>query len=490
MSHVRNAPQLITYPDSLGGRLGNVVELLEGPLAGAFGGVHVLPPFPSSGDRGFAPTGYQEIDPRFGSWSDLERIGASLDLGLDLIVNHVSRRSAEFRDFEQRGRASPTADLFLTLDKVWPGAGPDPADLALVFRRRPRPYSEYRVLATGEKERVWTTFGANDPSEQVDIDVNSPLARSLLADQLAFFASRGVRLVRLDAVGYVIKRPGTTCFMVEPEIHDFLDWLTAVAAPLGLELLTEVHGDVAMQRRLAGRGHWSYDFALPALALHAVLSGTSDRLVPHLRSAPRRVITTLDSHDGIPIQPDLEGALDLDAARVVVDACLAGGGNVSRVYSTAGLPDPSFDAHQANCTYWAAVGRDEGAYLLARAIQLFAPGIPQVYYVGLLAGDNDTAAIAAAGDGRAVNRHDFTDAEIVAALERPVVRRLLELLRLRATHPAFGGKLEVAGSGPALRLAWRAGAETCALSADLRTRRWEISRATGAARPPPRDGRR
>jgi sucrose phosphorylase len=474
----RNAPQLITYPDSLGGSLGTLANLLDGPLSGCFGGVHLLPPFPSSGDRGFAPIDYRAIDARFGTWDDLGRIGASHDLALDLIVNHVSRRSAEFRDFEQRGRQSRFADLFLTLDKVWPGGEPDPADLALVFRRRERPYSEFAIEDTGEVERVWTTFGADDPSEQIDIDVSSPIARRMLAAQLAFFAERGVRLVRLDAVGYAIKRAGTSCFMVEPEIHEFMAWLRTVADPLGLELLTEVHGDVAMQRRLAD-GYWSYDFALPGLLLHAVLAGTTQWLLPHLRAAPARLITTLDSHDGIPIQPDLDGALPLDQAQVVVDACLAAGGNVSRVFTRDGLPDPAFDAHQANCTWYAASGRDDEAYLMARAIQLFSPGIPQVYYVGLLAGDNDPAAIQATGDGRAVNRHDYPSGEISAALERPVVRRLLNLLRLRRDHPAFAGSLEIGGEGSNLSLAWRSGDAHCVLEADLAAGTWAISGADG-----------
>jgi sucrose phosphorylase len=475
VSVIRNAPQLISYPDSLGGDLASLGALLDGPLAGCFGGVHVLPPFPSSGDRGFAPIDYRQIDPGFGSWVDLERIGRTYDLGLDLIVNHLSRRSAEFRDFERRGRHSPYADLFLRLDKVWPDGEPNPAELALVYRRRARPFSEFRIEETDEIERVWTTFGADDPSEQVDIDVGSPMARRLLADQLAFFNAHMVRLVRLDAVGYVVKRRGTSCFMVEPEIHEFLDWLTSVARPLGLELLTEVHGDVATQRRLAHAGHWSYDFALPGLVLDALLSGTAERLAAHLRSSPPRTITTLDSHDGIPIQPDLEGALPLDAARRVVDACLVAGGNVSRVFAREALPDPSFDAHQANCTYYAAVGRDDDAFLLARAIQLFAPGIPQVYYVGLLAGENDVAAVAATGEGRAINRHDYSAGEIEAALERPVVRRLLELLRLRAEHPAFAGSVEVEANGPQLRVIWRATDRVCALDANLDDRTWEIA---------------
>lgn len=111
-------PQLLTYPDSLGGTLPALAHLLDGPLAGLFRGVHVLPPFPSSADRGFAPVTYAEIAPRFGSWADLERLAERHDVMLDVMINHLSRQSPEFRDFQRRGRASPHADLFITLDKV------------------------------------------------------------------------------------------------------------------------------------------------------------------------------------------------------------------------------------------------------------------------------------------------------------------------------------------------------------------------------------
>src|SRR3954470_4042463 len=117
-------PQLLTYPDSLGGNLAAIGELLDGQLDGLFHGVHVLPPFPSSGDRGFAPVTYFEIDPLFGSWADVVRIAERHDVLLDLMINHLSRRSPEFRDFERLGRASPAADLFITLDKVWPDGDP------------------------------------------------------------------------------------------------------------------------------------------------------------------------------------------------------------------------------------------------------------------------------------------------------------------------------------------------------------------------------
>jgi sucrose phosphorylase len=480
---LRDRPHLISYPDSLGGSIATLVALLDGPLAGAFGGVHLLPPFPSTGDRGFAPVTYREIDPRFGTWADVRALGERYDLELDLMVNHVSRRSDAFRAFLRDGPGSASADLFITPDKVWPDGEVPPDDLARIFLRRPNPFSTYAIERTGRPVTVWTTFGREDPSEQVDVDVRSAAGRALIEDHLRFFASQRVRLVRLDALGYVVKKAGTSCFMVEPEIYDVVDWLVAFGRGLGLEILAEVHDVAATQHELARHGAWVYDFVLPGLVLHALLAGSATALAAHLRAAPARQLTMLDCHDGIPIQPDLDGILPVDAARRIVDAGLAAGGNVSRVLAAGGnvsrvlaashLRDPGFDAHQLNVAYPAVLAGDE-AYLAARAIQLWAPGIPQVYYVGLLAGSNDADARARTGDGRAINRHDFTAREIEVALARPVVRRQLELIRLRARHPAFGGGLEVAEDGSNLRLTRRSGDDWAILELDLAARRAAI----------------
>ncbi|HWP69427.1 MAG TPA: alpha-amylase family glycosyl hydrolase, partial [Rectinemataceae bacterium] len=175
--------------------------------------MHILPPFPSSADRGFAPISYSCIDPAFGSWTDVEDIGREHYLTLDLMVNHISRQSEYCRDFLDRGRASPWADLFLTLDKIWTTGQIPPKDAALLAHRRlGPPYVE--LLAGGKHERVWSTFGPEGCSEQLDIDVRSPAARQLLKETLAGFAAHGVKMVRLDAVGYVTKKAGTSCFFV------------------------------------------------------------------------------------------------------------------------------------------------------------------------------------------------------------------------------------------------------------------------------------
>ena len=172
---MRIGPQLLTYPDSLGGDLAAIRALLDGPLAGLFSGVHILPPFPSSADRGFAPVTYREIDPRFGSWEDIGALAADHDVLLDLMVNHISRQSDEFRDFQQHGRRSRWADLFITLDKVWPDGQPPAEDVARIFLRKPdHPFTTITIGDSGEQETVWTSFGTADWSEQVDLDLRAP----------------------------------------------------------------------------------------------------------------------------------------------------------------------------------------------------------------------------------------------------------------------------------------------------------------------------
>jgi sucrose 6(F)-phosphate phosphorylase len=460
-------PQLLTYPDSLGGDLRTLGALLDGPLAGLFHGVHILPPFPSSGDRGFAPVTYREIDPRFGNWADIEHIAEAQDVLLDLMVNHLSRQSPEFQDFLRRGRASPFADLFITLDKIWPGGDPAADDVARIFLRKPNgPFSTVTISDSGAAERIWTSFGTADWSEQIDLDVTSGATRALITDWLRFLADHGARIVRLDAVGYVIKKPGTTCFMVEPEIYDFLGWVTNVAGSFGLAVLPEVHDVPSTHERLAGHGFWTYDFVLPALLLTAFRTGQTDRLANHLARSPTSQFTMLDCHDGIPVRPDLDGILEPAEMLGLATGVQERGGNINRILSTAHAG--GVDIHQLNCTYYSALDEDDERYVAARAIQLFARGVPQVYYVGLLAGQNDHKAVDVTGDGRAINRHDYSLGEVDEALQRPVVRRVLELVRLRNTHLAFEGELYVESDRKgSIRMRWQHHDAQLALEVDV-----------------------
>jgi sucrose phosphorylase len=229
-----------------------------------------------------------------------------------------------------------------------------------------------------------------------------------------------------------------------------------------------VHDVYATHQRLADRGYWTYDFVLPGLLLDAFYAGRADLLAAHLARSPSKQFTTLDCHDGIPVRPDLDGLLQPAALQRLVKHTVASGGNVNRMLSS--VEPNELDAHQLNCTYYAALAGDDDRYVAARAIQLFARGIPQIYYVGLLAGENDHAAVQRTGEGRAINRHNYSTDEVQQSLERPVVRRLVELIELRNAHPAFDGRLHITRTtATALRMRWQNLDASCSLRVDLAT---------------------
>ena len=481
---VKNQVQLVTYPDSLGGNLKTLNEVLLKYFADiAKGGVHILPPFPSSGDRGFAPLTYLEIDPKFGTWEDIRRIGENFDIVLDLMVNHISRQSPYFRDFLKNGRSAEYADLFLTLDKLWPDGKPNGADIAKIFLRRKMPYSTFTIEETGEEVKVWTTFGKQDPSEQIDLDIHSVVAMNLLSDILVNFRNQNVKIVRLDAVGYVIKKMGTGSFFVEPEIYQFLSWMTDLANSLGLELLPEVHAHYTTQFKLVEHGYWIYDFILPYMILDTLLNQSSVKLLEYLKIRPPKQFTMLDCHDGIPVKPDLDDLVTAGDARKLVDCCLRRGANLSLIYSDKHKDADGFDVHQIRCSYYSMLNCDDDAYLAARAMQFFTPGIPQVYYVGLLAGENDAENVKKTGEGREINRHNFSAVEIEQAVRKEVVQRLLKLSRFRNEYPAFNGEFKALdAAADEIRLSWQKEAHMCTLHIDLHTYRTviEYRDSTGA----------
>ena len=149
------------------------------------------------------------------------------------------------------------------------------------------------------------------------------------------------------------------------------------------------------------------------------------------------------------------------------------------LFRSSGAAASNLDLYQVNCSFYDALGRDDAAYLAARAIQFWLPGVPQVYYVGLLAGHNDMDLLARSGVGRDINRHHYGPAEIDEALQRPVVQRLCGLIRLRNTHPAFQGRFEVL-DGPAhtLGLRWQHDSHWAELQLDLAARRHTVQHST------------
>jgi sucrose phosphorylase len=256
---------------------------------------------------------------------------------------------------------------------------------------------------------------------------------------------------------------------VEPEIYQFLKWISALAGSYGIELLPEVHAEYATQIKLAERGYWIYDFILPYAILDALINRSGGRLKEYLRKRPQRQYTMLDCHDGLPIKPDLNGLYKSEDARKLVDACLERGANLSLIFSPKHKDPDGFDVHQIRGTFYSMLGCDDDAYLAARAIQFFTPGIPQVYYVGLLAGKNDRSAVERSGEGRDINRHNYSLQEVEQELRRPVVQRLIDLIKFRNEYDAFHGEFQVQDSEEALlKLSWKKKPKQCWLIVDLK----------------------
>jgi sucrose phosphorylase len=479
---MKNLVQLIAYVDRMsGGGFGELNTLLNGPLEGVFGGAHLLPFFtPIDGaDAGFDPIDHTQVDSRLGSWEDVRVLSRTIELVADLIVNHVSSSSPQFLDFSQKGSHSEYAGMFLTFDSIFP-QGARESDLLAIYRPRPSlPFSPV-TLASGERKLLWTTFNP----EQVDIDVRHPHAQAYLDSILRKFQTAGIKMIRLDAVGYAIKKPGTSCFMI-PETFDFIAELTEKARMLGIEVLVEIHSHYLKQIEIAQKVDWVYDFALPPLVLHTLFTGDTRPLVRWLSISPRNAVTVLDTHDGIGVidagadpggKPGLLSPAEIDNLVETIHERSRG-----QSKKATGAAASNLDLYQVNCTFLDALGCRETEYLIARALQFFAPGIPQVYYVGLLAGTNDMDLLARSGTGRDINRHYYKAAEIKAALGRPLVRKQIELIRLRNTHPAFGGEFRVeAPTENRIEILWQRQEHWIKLDADLAARTASIT-GTGPA---------
>lgn len=456
---LKNAVQLIAYPDRIGKDLKDLAGFMEQHLSTAVGGVHILPFYPSNADAGFSPLTHKEVDPAYGGWADIERIAAQFDICADLTVNHISDESEEFKDFLQKKDESKYAELFVRVDKMGEFS---PDDMAKIhIRKEKEPFREV-TFADGSTERVWCTF----TEQQIDLNYEADATYELMEDYIGFLASKGVNLFRLDAFGYTTKRVGSSCFLVEPDVYRNLDWVNSVAQKHGARCLPEVHDHSSYQYAISRRDMHPYGFALPPLVLFSLLDANSVYLKHWLRMCPRNMVTVLDTHDGICI-PDVEGVLPEEKIAALIDNLQQRSADPIMRKSAANIHSVGA-IYQITCTFYDALMQNDDAYIAARAIQFFTPGIPQVYYVGLLAGVNDEELMEETGELRDINRHYYSLAEAKESLTSPVVKRLLKLMEFRSNYPAFDGRFELHSSNDSsVHMAWRHGEYYCEVFVDL-----------------------
>ncbi len=471
---LKNQVQLISYPDSLGNDLQELHFVLKKYFPKAFGGIHILPFYPSSADRGFCPLTYNMVDPNFGTWEDVQKIGNDFNLAVDFIPNHISRQSEYFQDYLKNGRDSEYYDLFLQIKKLYPSGTIPKEELKEIYLRKPDAPEFLIQFPDGKKEKIWQTF---ESDQQIDLDINSPVYKKVYQGFLLYLLRRNVKLIRLDAIGYVTKKAGTSCFFVEPEIWDFLNWIKNFSDAFEAELLPELHGHYSYQLKFAEQGFRVYDFVLPFMTLHALYDGKSKNLKNWLKICPKKQITTLDTHDGIPVK-DCEDLMEQEEIDRTVKNVLEHGASVNYNYDG----DGNAEVYQLDITYYSALGQNDDAYLTARAVQFYTPGIPQVYYVGALAGKNDTEALArfegekVGGWGREINRHNYSLEELSIETKRPIVQRLIKLMEFRNNYKAFDGRMEVLDSEDnRLIIQWQTADLCTTLNANLEDHTFEIT---------------
>ena len=436
---------LISYPDQFARAGETPLATLRDTLARHFepwlNGVHVTPFFPWTSDDGFSVTDYLAVDPRYGSWADVEALADGRRLVVDGVINHLSAQSDWFRRFlagdpQVRG-------FFRTAD-------PD-ADLSATARPRAHPLLT-GFDGAGGPVWAWTTFSP----DQVDLDYRTPELLLRVLDVLLTYVRRGAAVLRLDAVAYLWKEEGTASTNL-PQTHALIRLVRSCVEAVDPSVLILTETNVPHEENVAYLGsagapeaHLAYQFALPPLVLHAILTGDASRLRAWAEAiepppAGTSFLNFLASHDGVGVRP-AEGILDAGELEVLVAATERGGGAVSR----RALPDGGTTVYELNTTWYSAVAAGHFAeaalrrHLASHAIMLALRGIPALYVQSLVAGENDRAAYASSGRPRVLNRRRFRDVDALAgALRSPATRAgaawagLRRMLESRAASPAF-----------------------------------------------------
>ena len=323
---------------------------------------------------------------------------------------------------------------------------------------------------------------------QMDMNARSDLVWQFYDETLKKLRDHGAKIIRLDAFAYLHKEPGAANFFNRPGTWNYLERLKEIAEKYDLIIFPEVHAEygTGLYEEVADTGFPIYDFFFPGLVIDALDRGTNEALlrwIAEIEAKGLQTINMLGCHDGIPVL-DLRGKqvngvfrpglLEDEQIEATMERIIGRGGRVKNLFGHDGK---QIAYYQVNATFFSALGEDERKLLLARAIQMFMPGIPQVWYLDLFAGKNDYEAADRGGVAghKEINRTTLTREDVVARLSLPVVRDQINLIRLRNMSPAFDGEMQVFETEPhLLHIAWQHPKATATLKADLRSHSFTV----------------
>jgi sucrose phosphorylase len=551
-----NGVMLNVYPDSIGEKFSDTVGMLKmKEFKDVFSFLYVLPTFFNSDlDRGFSIIDY-DINKDLVDTKDLTDLNElQIKLKFDIVLNHLSVASPQFKDMLQHGSQSKYKDFFINWNDFWEGNGlkneegiviPESQFLNKLFMRKSGlPILKVR-FPDGTEQPYWNTFyqqvtynplaaadlqnikGLNESQRlllvakinaaindnqdfaiinfeeysslkaeilqiveqkrsylgQMDVNGASPLVWDFYEETLKKLNGYGCTILRLDAFAYLHKQVGESNFFNKPGTWEYLDHIKQIAQKNDLMLLPEIHAEYGLHLHdeVANRGYYIYDFFFPGLTIHTIENKTSKALLSWAKeiiAKGYKTINMLGCHDGIPVL-DLKGKevngvynkglLEDVEIESIMNKIMERGGRVKNLYDPSGK---KISYYQINATFFSALGEDGKKLLLARAIQMFMPGIPQIWYLDVFAGKNNYEAADNGGSAghKEINRTTLTMQDIEQGLKTEVVRKQLEIIHLRNTSNAFSGQIEINDAVDAIvDIKWINGAAVAHLKANLQT---------------------
>lgn len=559
---ISNGVMLNAYPDSIGRNLSDIIKVLKKPeFKGVFSLFYVLPTFFNSDlDRGFSVIDYN-LNDELVSKDDLKALEElNIDLKFDIVLNHLSVASPQFKDLLKHGDQSKYKNFFIDWNAFWEGNGkmgddgiiiPKEEFLNKLFMRKSGLPILKVVFPDGSEKPYWNTFyqkiiynklsvvdlsgvkeltldkaelicrrinSATQNNEtietldfgdsnhlrneiiqvvnnnrsylgQMDVNANSELVWDFYEETLQKVSDFGCKILRLDAFAYLHKEIGQSNFFNKPGTWDYLERIRKIAQKNNLMLLPEIHAEYGLHLHdeVADKGYYFYDFFLPGLTIHTLENANSKALITWAKeivSKGYKTVNMLGCHDGIPVL-DLKGKevkgcynkglLEDNEIEDVMSKIMERGGRVKNLYDPSGK---KISYYQVNATFFSALGEDEQKLLLARAIQIFMPGIPQVWYLDVFAGKNDYEAADRGGNAghKEINRTTLTMEDIEAGLKKHSVLSQLELIRFRNTSTAFSGTIRInETSDKEIDIKWINQNDFAHLNANLRTCNFSIT---------------
>ncbi|MFC2110383.1 glycosidase [Bacteroidota bacterium] len=555
-STISNGVMLNAYPDSIGVNLHDMVSMLQMPqFKDVFSLFYVLPTFFNSDlDRGFSIIDYN-LNEDLVSKEDLEALEElDIQLKFDIVLNHLSVASPQFKDLLKHGNQSKYKDFFINWNSFWEGNGnmgedgvviPHKEFLNKLFMRKSGLPILKVLFPDGTEKPYWNTFYQQvtynkiqvnnlnkiqgldlDVAEsicnkinatidenrnileidfetatplrneileivnknrsylgQMDVNANSELVWDFYEETLKKVSDFGCKILRLDAFAYLHKEIGQSNFFNKPGTWEHLERIKRIAAKNDLTLLPEIHAEYGLHLHdeVATEGYQIYDFFLPGLMIHTLETKSNKALVKWIKEVVAKgykTVNMLGCHDGIPVL-DLkgkevdgvynQGLLEDFEIEAIMNKIMERGGRVKNLYDPSGK---KISYYQVNATFFSALGEDEQKLLVARAIQMFMPGIPQVWYLDIFAGKNDYAAADNGGSGghKEINRTTLGLDDVIKGLEKSVVLNQLKLMHLRNTSKAFLGELFINDdSETEIKIEWINNNDFACLKVDLKT---------------------